>query len=205
MPATGLYRFRLFLSHVSDQKDFVAEVQQCLGAFAIEAFVAHKDIEPTREWILALEKALDECHALAAFLSPSFRQSKWTDQEIGYCLGRRTLIIPVHLGLAPYGFMERFQAVEGGDRSPSGLASRLFGVLVAHQKSAQRMAEALVAEFEDTEAPAEIKQRIAMLEQVKEWTPALLQRLEKSLRRNEAIQTAEGIAPRVRAILRKHQ
>src|SRR5262245_59288574 len=128
MPATYLYRFRLFLSHTNDQKDFVAEVQQSLRAFAIEGFVAHRDIEPTREWIVALEKALDDCHALAAFLSPTFHQSKWTDQEVGYCLGRRTLIIPVQLGMAPYGFIERFQAVAGAKRSPSELASQLFQI-----------------------------------------------------------------------------
>jgi hypothetical protein len=49
------------------------------------------------------------------------------------------------------------------------------------------MAEAPVAEFEDAFAPAEIKDKLAMLEQVTEWTPELIQRLEKSLRRNEAI------------------
>jgi hypothetical protein len=205
MPAKDLYRFRLFLSHTNDQKDFVTEVQQCLRAFAIEGFVAHRDIEPTREWILALEKALGDCHALAAFLTPSFHQSRWTDQEVGYCLGRRTLIIPVDLGLAPYGFIERIQAVAGADRNPSTLASQLFGVLVTHEKSAHRMAEALVAEFEDAFAPAEIKEKMALLEQVAEWTPELLHRLEKSLRRNEAIRTTEEIAQRVRAILRENQ
>jgi hypothetical protein len=79
-------RFRLFMSHVHADKLIVSAVKTALSLYGIDCFVAHEDIEPTKEWITEIETALDTCHAAAAFLTPTFHDSKWTDQELGYCL-----------------------------------------------------------------------------------------------------------------------
>ena len=42
--------FRLFISHLSPFKGTAAQLQTALLDFGITAFVAHKDIEPTKEW-----------------------------------------------------------------------------------------------------------------------------------------------------------
>src|SRR5262245_36594674 len=44
------HHFRLFLSHLSSFKKTTAALQASLRRFGISAFVAHVDIEPTREW-----------------------------------------------------------------------------------------------------------------------------------------------------------
>jgi len=96
--APGRWReshFRLFMSHVHGDKGLVSSVKSHLSRYGIDCFVAHEDIEPTKEWIIEIEAALDTCHAVAAFLTPTFHASKWTDQELGYCLRRRVLIVPI--------------------------------------------------------------------------------------------------------------
>ena len=42
--------YRLFLSHISSYKKETAELQEALDYYGITAFVAHEDIEPTKEW-----------------------------------------------------------------------------------------------------------------------------------------------------------
>src|SRR5687768_11059325 len=44
--------FRLFISHVAAFKVKAASVRDHLRQFGISAFVAHEDIEPTKEWLL---------------------------------------------------------------------------------------------------------------------------------------------------------
>src|SRR5215510_6522648 len=43
-------QFRLFISHISSEKDKAARLKECLAPYAISGFVAHEDIHPTLEW-----------------------------------------------------------------------------------------------------------------------------------------------------------
>src|SRR5438094_1383955 len=56
--------FRLFMSHVASDKIYVAQVKRSLRPYGIVGFVAHEDIEPTKEWTTEIELALETCHAL---------------------------------------------------------------------------------------------------------------------------------------------
>jgi len=75
----------------------VAQIKRNLALRAVDLFVAHQDITPSKESIDELELALGSCDALAAFLTPGFRTSDWCDQEIGFAMRNRVLILPVCL------------------------------------------------------------------------------------------------------------
>ena len=98
---------RLFLSHLSTFKKTSGLLQAALRAYGISAFVAHVDIEPTKEWLDEIEAGLYSMDALVAILMPGFKESDWTDQEVGVAAGRGVLIIPIIRGLSPYGFISR--------------------------------------------------------------------------------------------------
>src|SRR3954447_26400865 len=136
--------FRLFLSHVSSSNELMVAIKSWLIARGVDAFLAHDDIEPTKEWLSEIHLALETCDALAACLTPSFHQSFWTDQEIGFCIKRRVPIIPVRMGLDPYGFMGRYQALNASGKNPPEIAEAIFEVLLNHQLSSDRMASAVV-------------------------------------------------------------
>jgi hypothetical protein len=84
--------FRLFLCHLASFKKTTAALQSALRRFGISAFVAHVDIEPTREWQDEIEAGLWSMDALAAILIPGFKESNWTDQEVGIAVGRGVLL-----------------------------------------------------------------------------------------------------------------
>lgn len=104
-------QFRLFLSHKSEVKKETAELKDKLSAYGISCFVAHTDIHPTKEWQDEIENALATMDGFAALMTENFHKSDWTDQEVGYAFARGVPIIPVRLGLIPYGFIGKFQAL----------------------------------------------------------------------------------------------
>ena len=75
---------RIFLSHLATMKAQVAELRDALERYGITAFVAHEDIEPTKEWQTEIESALSTMDGLVALLAPGFKESNWCDQ--GDCM-----------------------------------------------------------------------------------------------------------------------
>ena len=104
---------RLFMTHLAAYKKDVHGLSTMLTRFGFACFVAHDAIEPSREWRAEIERALNSCDILVAYVTPKFSESNWTDQEIGWALGRGLVAIPVSVdGETPYGFIGSYQAVK---------------------------------------------------------------------------------------------
>ena len=90
-------------------KQRAAKLSERLARYGVHAFVAHEDIEPTKEWQIEIERALRSCDALCAFLTPEFVESKWCDQEVGFVVEARKLVVPLRMGADPHGFIGKYQ------------------------------------------------------------------------------------------------
>ena len=106
---------RIFISHVAKCRGLAREIQEGLTDFGIASFVAHKDIEPAADWQSEIELALFSMDMLVALLTEGFSESKWTDQEVGVAIGREVPVVSVALGVDPYGFIGKYQAILGKD------------------------------------------------------------------------------------------
>jgi hypothetical protein len=85
--------FRLFVSHQSANRDQAHDLKLWFKeGYGIDAFVAHDDIKPTLLWQDVIEEHLAEMDGLLAVLTPGFHESDWTDQEVGFGLGRGVLV-----------------------------------------------------------------------------------------------------------------
>ena len=49
--------------------------------------------------------------AFVPVLTKGFNDSKWTDQEVEYAIAREVPIVPLRMGMDPYGFMGKIQAI----------------------------------------------------------------------------------------------
>jgi hypothetical protein len=108
-------------------KEETAELKESLKLFGITSFVAHADIRPTREWQDEIENALGSMDAFVVLLTERFHESDWTDQEVGYALGRGVPLIAVKLGRDPYGFIGKFQALSSDwEKAPVKLVKLLI-------------------------------------------------------------------------------
>ena len=104
-------RYTVFISHLTAYKEEAVQLRVDLSWFGITAFVSHEDIEPTTEWQEEIEDALKGAPVFVALLKPSFHESRWCDQEIGFAYAHRKTIIPVIQGEDPYGFIGKIQGV----------------------------------------------------------------------------------------------
>src|SRR5690606_12928274 len=194
---------RVFLSHLSEHRVFVAELQSELLSYGISAFVAHNDIEPTTEWQVEIETALRTCHSLVALLHPDFHASSWTDQEIGYVMGRGLPVFSIRLGQDPYGFIGRFQGFNGNGKTAAQIAHELFDAYISNKQPREQLARALIAQLERSHSFANAKFNMGLLEKVEYWEPAVSERITDAAEANGQIQSSWGVPERVAALVAK--
>ena len=197
--------FRLFMSHRATYRRFASELQAQLLAFGISSFVAHEDIEPTREWQNQIETALETADALVALMHPEFHQSNWTDQEIGYALARHLPVVSVNLGCDPYGFIERFQALDGQDKTATTLARDLFTVLNRNAMTYRRIAYSVVRRFAESESWNEAKINMGLLEKLEYWDSTLSDIAQRAINKNGELRHAFGVPERLGSFIESAQ
>jgi TIR domain len=185
--------FRLFLSHVSLHKVKVSQLKVALSVRGISAFVAHEDIEPSLEWQDEISLALRSMHALAALITTDFHASNWTDQEIGWALGRGMPVIPIQLGVVPYGFVGKIQAIRGSLDDTESLASSITQALLRNGQSHMHMRRAIVEAFEKSGSFAASKTLKNLIVTVDDFTADEKDRLRDACKSNNQISGSWGV------------
>jgi TIR domain len=190
-------RMRLFISHLAAFREEAASLQYALRRHEISAFVAHNDIAPTAEWQDVILSALATADAMVVLMRDGFHESNWTDQEIGYAMGRGILVVTVRLGPDPYGFIGRFQALNGNGKEMTLLALELFEIFRTHKQTRRRMTEALVSDFELADSFAMAKSAVSKLEQAVYWDDSLSERCRTAVQSNSQVSGSFGVPERL--------
>ncbi|MEW6263417.1 MAG: TIR domain-containing protein [Thermodesulfobacteriota bacterium] len=125
---------KAFVSHLSANKQRVTQLKSFLGQWGISAFIAHEDIEPSKEWQREIEAALETMDIMIALVEPGFRDSNWCCQEIGYALGKKVDIVPLRAGLDPFGLFGKYQGIQAKSKLPSQIADELVNLLLRKAK-----------------------------------------------------------------------
>lgn len=193
--------FRLFVSHVSRIKYYATALQNGLSKYAVSAFVAHEDIEPTKEWQDEIELALDTMDSLVALLTSDFISSKWAGHEVGIALGRKVLVLPVRFDLDPYGFIAKHQALQGEEKNTDQIAREIFQILASHDLTKERMSHAAVEKFLKSSSFQAAKDNMTLLEQCVYFNSELLNRIEKGPEGNYQIEHAFGVPSRINYLI----
>ena len=192
-------RFRLFLSHVARYRIEVSKLKNQLACCGVASFVAHEDIEPSLEWRGEIELGLRSMHALAALITPDFHASPWTDQEIGWALGRGVLVVPVRLGFDPYGLAGKYQGVSGNLDQPEPLATSIAKALLANSQTHGEMRRSLVKAFSEAVG---YKMAIALqrlVVEVTDFTDEEKESLKKTCTENRQVAGAYNVTEAVYA------
>ena len=193
--------FRLFITHLAAHKASAHRLKESLARFQVAAFVAHDDIEPTREWQSEIERALRTMDALVAIVAPGFRESRWCDQEVGFAVGRGKLVLPLRAGADPHGFLAKYQALLVQGMDAPMLAERIVEVFLQHSLSSSRMSEALVDSIVSSTSWESSKRMIAILEKAPHLNASQVARLIAAIDANVDIREAWGVPERIRALV----
>lgn len=88
---------RVFVSHSVKNYQFAKKLKDELKNSSISCFIAHKDIKPTTQWQAEIEKALNSMELMVTIITEDFKKSWWTNQEVGFALGRKIPIVCIKL------------------------------------------------------------------------------------------------------------
>lgn len=185
--------FKLFISHLSSFKETIEHLKIALEKFGISSFVAHIDIEPTKEWQEEIEKGLFSMDALCAVLMPGFKDSNWTDQEIGVAIGRGVLVIPVRKGLEPYGFIGKFQGYQSFGKNIEQVADGVFTIISKNPKSRNIIISCLINLLLLSTNKIEVFQRISALEKIDDLPKDKILHLKTMFTENQNLKDIEII------------
>jgi hypothetical protein len=178
---------RLFLSHVSAHKAAVSTLKSHLAAYGVSAFVAHENIEPSLEWQSEIDLALATAHAVAALLTPDFHDSSWTDQEVGYAIGRGVVISQSRLPTTPFGFMGKHQGLHGDLSHPAPLARAIAEILLRRSETAELMREAMTCALEHSTSSDASNAAIRLIETKSGFTNEQLARVRRAITANSQV------------------
>lgn len=195
--------FRLFLSHLASFKVQTSHLQTALRKFAISSFVAHEDIEPTKEWQNEIESGLKTMDALAAILMPGFQESKWCDQEVGVAVGRDILIIPIRKGLDPYGFIGKYQGIQAQGKSIGQVAEAIFETLVKSPKTRNKILIALSGAVSNSITEEEAIEKIKIFKALDGVPADILENLKQQVAENKRLTESKEFLAEFNSMLNK--
>jgi hypothetical protein len=134
---------KLFISHLSANKFRMSVIKGRLAQWGVCAFIAHEDIQASREWMNEIEAGLATMDVLVAVVEPGFKESDWCAQEVGYALGRRIDIIPLRAGLDPFGFFGKYQGIQIKGKRPQQVADEIVQIVLRKPKHRGQVLQAM--------------------------------------------------------------
>jgi hypothetical protein len=141
----------LFISHSSQDDDFVRGLRQALGDLGQDVWIDSRELRGGDALWPEIQKAIEEGSAYAVVVSPDSLQSKWVGKELRHALdvqkqrGRDKFpVIPLSLNGTKLGVLEEFFGQEPlyipVSSGAGGIDAALNAILVAVGKRACRCA-----------------------------------------------------------------
>ena len=181
---------RVFISHQHADRAAASNLRAVLAKLNISAFVAHQDIEPTLPWQSEIKIALNSMDVFVAFLTPNFRGSKWTDQEVGFAVAKQVLIIHVRDGQNPYGFIGETQSLSLPIDQPENLGMAIAGIILKNPILKSKFREALFVALENVGSFAFACKIMKLLQKAGEINPQEIQRIRNAADSNDWVKGA---------------
>lgn len=183
---------RLFISHRDKFKGEARSLADALDGYGVSAFVAHDTIEPMTSWQHEIIKGLETMEIMLTFLTDDFHDSTWTNQEVGYALGKGIPIISLKLEEKnPAGFIDSIQALKGSLENPTTSTSKIYDLIANKLGQKDRLQQTLIAAFLNSPDFSEAKVRFdRMVGVVKSLSEGELTRIIEGFNANDQLHNA---------------
>lgn len=180
---------RLFISHRDGHKVQAKALSKALSEFGICGFVAHDTIQVMDSWQHTILDGLRTMEIMLAFITDDFRDSWWTNQEVGFALGRNIPIVSIKLeAYDPSGFIAEKQALRGRIENAAGSASEIYNLLADKLGNKERLQSGLVSAFASSSTFNESIQRLRMLNgKVSALSDSEITTIEKGYQSNDQL------------------
>ena len=183
---------RVFISHVNQFKKCAMKIKDALADFGVASFVAHNDIEPTGEWQAAIIQALTSMDIFIALLTEGYKESDWTDQEVGFALARKVPILPVSRGLIPYGFIGKYQTLKWTKSDAYPVAKQTIEMAIMSDDLNSLAKDAFITAVSNANSWGRASKLSNLLPEIESLTPAQEERFVNTYNSNNQAHQAFG-------------
>lgn len=198
-------RFRVFISYRSRYKKEAGELAYALRPYLFTTFVAHRDIPPLTVWRDELLIALKTAQVYIALLTEDFREGEWTDNEVGFGLGRNRLVIPISYGGEPYGLLEHWHHGLAFTEDYDYMASQISELIMKNELTGIEYLWTVIHHFANSSSWNDAKKYISMLEDFPTIPSVFLDLIHDAAQTNREIADAFGVPSRVETLVKRHQ
>jgi hypothetical protein len=187
-------QLKVFISYSSQDKSLAGLFKQCFEEYAgFSVFLAHEDIAPALEWELKIIKNLKEADVIVPLITDNYRDSEFTDQEIGMALAWNKIIIPIKLSdINPYGFIKKIQALKcqhNYNKIINAVATIVF-VLTENKefnKFKEVVVDSVIEAFNNSNSFRTTRIIIGILTKIKSFNSKQINGLKKAIRNNDQV------------------
>ena len=183
---------RLFISHRDEHKTVANELAETLESYGISSFVAHDSIQPMSIWQTEILNGLESMEIMLTLVTDDFHDSVWTNQEVGFALGRNIPIVPLKLqGRDPDGFIGKQQALKWSYDNVAEAAPTIYEILSNKLGNRERLQTSLIRAFASSPDFHETRRRFdRMRNVVSEISDAELEEIIVAFRDNDQLHNA---------------
>jgi len=107
-------KVEVFFSYSHEDRVMAGKIATILKGKGFEVFLAHEDMEVSKEWREQIFEHLKTCEVLVALLTPNFEKSVWANQETGYMHGKDGKVVPLimkGIDIRRFGLLEALQGI----------------------------------------------------------------------------------------------
>ena len=195
----------IFLSYSTLDKDIAGRLKILLGALGMQCFLAHEDIAPSAEWESKIVEQLRTCDAFVPILTTNFPKSDWTDQETGAAIGLGKMILPLKIGIDPYGFIAKYQALKVGVNVASSAIRRIVTTLEHDTRLGKKVRVAVIVNFLESNTFKDAAASSERLLWFDSYEQDELTSILKGSCRNNQIYDSFGAAKHLEALISKNK
>lgn len=205
-------QLKVFVSYSSQDKSLAGLFKQCFENYAgFSVFLAHEDISPALDWELNIIKNLKEADVVIPLITDNFRNSEFTNQELGMALALNKIIIPIKLSdINPYGFIKKIQALRcyTGQSDVINAVTKLVFVLIDNDefsKYKNLVIDSVIEAFCKSNLYQTTSIIIRILTKIKNFNKNQVAGLKNAIKNNNQVYGFFALPDFIKLLLDKHK
>jgi len=135
------------MSYKHEDREMAGEFKLNLELFGFSVFLAHEDIEASKDWPEVILHELRSTDVFIPLLTSRYKESQYTDQETGVAIGRGLPIIPLKVDIDPYGFLDKTQAQKVDSEDVRGCCVEILDVISGIDYLQEKLRRSLIQGF----------------------------------------------------------
>jgi len=203
-------RLKIFISYSSEDKGLGRLFKTCFENYVgFSVFLAHEDISPATEWELKIIKEMRNSDVVIPLITKNYRNSEFTDQELGMALAWEKIILPIKLAdINPYGFIKKFQALKCKNDEYSivnGVVSTALVLIESKEFNKHRniVIKSVVKAFCQSSSFKMTRTIIGILTKINKFTDEQITSFKKAIKNNSQIYDEYYALPNFKKMLKE--